>query len=222
MPKMSKERSRWRTRPDEFVSVAEFSLAVASDRPGMLPKALMSRLLLHIELGPYNEAELRAIVSKLCRAVRLRVSSQAVTLLARSARGIPRAAAHLVDLLESYHARTTRALTKSDILHFLEAHGTDRDHLLRQIERRYLVALANQQGATSINFLATVLGVDRAYVENTVEPPLRRHGYVDVRPSGRCLTSSGMRMVGEISETWDGCTGTPADIEGQADQESQP
>lgn len=204
IPKMTKENGRWRTQPDEFNSVAEFTFACATDQPGRLPKALLSRLLLRIELGPYNQHELRAITSKLCLTAGLRVSSQAVTLLARAARGIPREAAHLVELLENYDARTTRNLTKDYIRRFLEAHGMDVDQMLRQIERRYLLVLTGQDGTTSLQALSNILGLDRPYVENTVEPPLRRLGYVDVKPSGRCLTSQGKKVAGEICPAQEG------------------
>ena len=152
---------------------------------------------------------------KLCRDAAISVSSQGVTLIARAARGIPREAAHLVELLKSYHAnQTTRDLTKDDIRCFLGAHGTDGEHLLRQIEKRYMLALVGQAGTTSLQALSNILGVDRDYVLNTVEPPLRQQGFVAVKPSGRCLTSQGKGVALHIQTGMEERTGdAPASSE---------
>lgn len=194
--RMEENKGRWSTLPTERVELEHFTLVAATDKPGALGKAMLSRFGLRVELGPYSVAELRAIAEQLCREEGVCVSTHALTLLAKAARGIPREVTHLVELLQSY-IPDAREITKKDLRRFLDDHGWDED-FLRPLDRRYLLALRGQERPTSLQHLAAVVGVDRDYLVDSVETVLRRLGYVEVHPTGRKLSCSGAEMAEKL------------------------
>ena len=184
-----------RTSVRTTMSIASATLVCATDQPGRLNKALLSRLVLRLELAPYEAHEMREIVRGVAREQQVPLTSQAVTLLARASRGIPREARHLVLLVKTFFEELSTPLTKGQVGEFLSAHLFDAQ-LLRPAERRYLTALRDAGTAMQLRHVATILGLDARYVVREVEPELFRRGLVEFQSSGRrALTATGRALA---------------------------
>ena len=199
--KMDFSKRRGDAAIDEVVSIANFTLIVASDRPGKLSNALLGRIPLRIRLGAYSDAEMRAICDAVCRDERIAASSHARTVLACAARGIPREVANLIDLLKSFYPEQEpgQEITKGEVLAFLQEHGID-EHMLRPEERQVLRTLLGQDRPISARLLARVIGVDLRYLENHVEAPLLISRLVEITPTGRRLTAKGREIAATLLE----------------------
>jgi Holliday junction DNA helicase RuvB len=180
----------------ETQSVPEFTAVLATDRPGCLIRALRSRVSLELELLAYSVSDLRAIVRSVCEREGLEPTPQAVTLLAEAARGTPRRAVQFVELLGRYDAE--RFVNEPAVREFLLEHGID-DHGLAPLDRNYVLLLHKQSRPTSVTCLARLLGVDVHYLEDAVEPQLRRDGLVEVSATGRQLTSAGRNVAQDLA-----------------------
>ncbi|MFC1610095.1 AAA family ATPase [Myxococcota bacterium] len=219
--KMQESRGRLRTTTGETASIAEHCLAIATDRPGRISAALLARLPLKIDLGAYTDSEMRTIIHQHISDKRdtPNLSSQAITLMARAARGIPREAIQLIKLLHSYHPASDREVTKRDLHEFLRANKID-NYMLRPDERKCLFELHKQQQPMRMHHLARLVGVDRDYLVNTVEVALIRDRYIEVLASGRRLTAKGQLVAEELIKEWGESDGASADT--TSDREVSP
>ena len=126
------------------ISVADFCLAISTTNPGQLIKPLRSRLKLNITLDLYSLSEIREIIGRICENQRLRLSTQAITLLAQASRGNPRRAGQFGRLMSDYYADMDEELSKNRVAAYLEHHGVDLKTMLDNLEQQYLCALLNQ------------------------------------------------------------------------------
>jgi Holliday junction DNA helicase RuvB len=171
------------------------TLIFATDRPGKLLTALLRRIGIRVHFAPYPEAELKEIVERVADRRGLLFSPQSARRLARMCNGLPRRAEHLVTQIRHHFPDAEqRKFTVSDVVSFLREWGIDRHGLGRQ-ERRYLRFIA-QNGAASLETLASYLGLDLQYVKGQVEQPLRYRGLLRITSSGRVLTRRGQTLVG--------------------------
>ena len=72
-----------------FESIAEFTLIIATNAPGLIKQALRSRLT-RIEFDPYSQKELKTIAERIAESLGISISPQAANLLATTAQGSPR------------------------------------------------------------------------------------------------------------------------------------
>jgi Holliday junction DNA helicase RuvB len=174
----------------EALRVPRFTLLLATDQPGRLKNALRKRIPTEVHLAPYEEPEMKVIVERVALKEGLRLTAQAAGLLASTCHGLPRKAEHQVQKLRYYYPAAGEAeLTKEDVDAFLTAFGIDGCGF-GEMERKYLDYLY-REGATSLQTLAAILGVDAAYVLHQVEHPLKHRGLITVAKAGRRLSSAG-------------------------------
>jgi Holliday junction resolvasome RuvABC ATP-dependent DNA helicase subunit len=187
----------------EFVSVADFTLILSTNIPGALRSALISRCPMRIHLEPYSTAEMREIVRALTVKRNLHISNQALTPLVEVARGIPRRAAHWIDLAYMYFPGADGELTKSDVCDFLRHSKieTAENLMLDAYEQQYLRILLAGDKPMVLGHLAHNLGLDRKFVFEEIETLLVRDGLVELADSKRRLTEKGRSAALRLMET---------------------
>lgn len=178
----------------ETISLAEFTLCLATDRPGIISKALRDRVSISMHLMPYPLREMRAIVERVCEQEDVVLNGHAVTVLARAARGIPREAGKLLKLLASYCPDQHQEMTKPDVEEFLEANDIDPETMLRRNERRYLALFAVVNHPVNLGFISESIGTDPMELTRNVEPFLIREGLLHISSKGRELTTKGQAV----------------------------
>jgi holliday junction DNA helicase RuvB len=199
-----------RLNRSKTTSIAEFTLILATNRPGGLLKALRSRLL-SFELDPYSLDELRAIATSVGEKEDLEMTGQAISELARTAQGSPRNLAMRIDSLKLFHPGVMK-LDQAHVRSLLVSEGVDERGLSRH-QRLYLEILKRQPRHTcSVGRMAAMLGCDITHLREALEPYLIEQGFIDFQPGhGRVLTSVGRAAAG----------GSTSDDEGIEVEESQ-
>ena len=171
------------------VSVAPFTLIVATNRPGGLLTALRSRL--HVmHFARYEVEELRMICDRVAATHGLEFSAQAARHIAVLSQGTPRRVVKAVGLLRMVHPQTGR-FDLPTVRAALRELGTD-DLGLDSVQRRALALVAaNPQRRLSHEVLTTMLGLDSSYVRTEVEPFLVNQGLLSIDTHRRRVLTEG-------------------------------
>jgi Holliday junction DNA helicase RuvB len=178
----------------EPIPIAALTVIFATDQPGRLLNALLKRIPTTVRLRPYPEKELKEIVTRVARRLRLLLSPQAARQLAKACNGLPRRAEHHVLKLRLYFPDAEdRDIACSDVRKYLAARGIDK-HGFGKDQRQFLAFIA-KNGSASLEALAGYLGVDAEYVRTQVEQPLRYRALITVGRSGRVLTRRGKAWI---------------------------
>jgi Holliday junction resolvasome RuvABC ATP-dependent DNA helicase subunit len=172
--------------------MAEITVMLATNRPGGLPQALLSRLIT-LELQPYSRVELKTITQAVAAQREMTLTGQAARVVAEHA-GTPRAVEQLLEVTQTLRGRDIKQADVEFILY--ERLGFDK-HGTTPHQRELLRALArapdNQMTSSE---LVAVLGLDRVHVRDALEPPLVRLGLLNIGPDRRrALTARGRELV---------------------------
>ncbi len=186
-----------------YISVADFTLILSTNIPGALRSALISRCPMKIHLEPYSTAEMREIIKELLEKRNLRVSAQAITCFVEVSRGIPRRAAHWVDLAYKYFPDTDTELSKLKICDFLRDFRIEKAEnlMLDNFEQDYLKILLSGEKPMLLGHLAHNLGLDQKFIFEEIETPLFRDGLVEITESKRRLTNKGKNAALQLAKT---------------------
>ena len=194
IPKIDGDK-RKQVSSDAWVAIPPFTLIAATDQHGQLLNALGRRLPLKWTLGWYSDTEMRQIVFNRATELGVLLNEQACTRLAKSAKGAPRRARHLLESLHLVMPVTDRPLTKPEIVRFLlESQGMD-DNNLTSIDHAYLDAL-RKNPVLSLQNIARQLGLDMKAVCRDIEEYLIRRGLIVIGSQGRRLTEDGLALAG--------------------------
>ncbi len=201
-------------RMKKLVNIGDFTLIGATNQPGSLKRALLSRLKV-IELDPYSNAELKAIAERIAEEEGFVLTPQAARKLAETAQGTPRRVDSRVRDLKTFFPGIQR-FTQEHVEELLVAERID-EHGLVPYQRQYLSALANStRGSSTLERLCVKLGCDPAYIRKEIEPYLVDRGFVDLQTArGRTITPEGQALAAMFED--DGA-GTP--VVGESLQET--
>ena len=179
------------------IDLAAFTLIGATTRTGLLTTPLRDRFGIHSRLHFYDHPELEAIVARGARLLRLPLTPDGATEIARRARGTPRVATRLLRRVRDFAtvegtgevdaAIADRALTQLEV----DALGLD------SLDRRYLRCIADNYGGgpVGVDTMAAALSEQRDTLEDVVEPYLLQQGLLQRTPRGRLLTHLAWRHL---------------------------
>ncbi len=175
----------------EPLLVPPFTVVLATDKPGGLKNAMHKRIPSTLHLDPYGDHELRAIVEQVAAKEGVSLTPQAASLLAGTCHGLPRKAEHRVRKLRLHYPDAEEVSFSSEqVREFLDAFEIDSSGFGAH-ERNYLNHL-HQEGASSLETLAAILNVDKAFVTQQVEHALIHNKLIAITRSGRRLTQAGL------------------------------
>ncbi len=177
--------------------VPPVTFVVATNYAGDLPPAIQSRCPITKQFQPYNTDELCQMISQYAQSQGLRLTDEALVMLASRACGIPRTAKQFVDhtCLKAVDGQVTELAAKQtfDLL------GIDHEGLDTAC-RAYLKALHDQGGKASEKTLGVCIGEDPKTIRNVIEPRLIRKGFVTIGAGGRLLTATGRQHITQTDE----------------------
>lgn len=174
-------------------SVAEFTLIIATNIPGKIQKALVTRLK-RFELEPYSPTELRAIADRVARKANMDISGQAVTVIAETCQGTPRYISSRIESLKLYWPGLPR-FSNHHVYSMLAGEGIGRLGTTA-MQRRYLELLLHSRAGCSLSRLAAQLGCDAGYIRDSIEPYLAQLGFVEFHGGqGRLITAEGREFI---------------------------
>ena len=181
-----------------ILDAQNITVLAATDRPGTLLSAFKKRFPLRLDLHPYSQREMVAIVRQRAADSNVLLTAQAAKALAQTCRGAPRIARHQLNNLTAYFgANSPREFTSERVRQFLAALEIDALGLGRA-DRQYMKVLDERQGrGVSLHYLALRLSIDEAQIANDIEPYLVQNGLIVLDRRGRLLSTEGLEYIHE-------------------------
>ncbi|MBI4504006.1 MAG: Holliday junction branch migration DNA helicase RuvB [Chloroflexi bacterium] len=175
-----------------------FTVIGATTRYALLSAPLRDRFGATFRLDYYSQAAMEQIVARSARILGVPIEPEAVTEIARCARGTPRVANRLLRRVRDYaevRADGRVALqVAQDALGMLEIDALGLD----EIDRRVLHVIAEKYdgGPVGLETLAAAVGEEADTIMDVYEPYLLQLGFLQRTPRGRTLTPAGYRHLG--------------------------
>lgn len=190
----------------------KFTLVGATTKAGMLSNALRDRFGFVCRLDFYTHEELSAIVARTANILGVTMDGDAVSAVARRARGTPRIANRLVRLVRDFGQYQGAAVVDGAIAcSALESYQVD-ELGLDVTDRRLLeIIIENYDGGpVGLETLAATIGEDSDTLEDVWEPFLIQKGFIQRTSRGRMATPFAYQHLGrEVSSKVKSMTGSP-------------
>ena len=180
------------------IDLPPFTLVGATTRAGDLTSPLRDRFGITCKLKYYDEDELRLIIERTSRVLKMPIDHNAAVSLAKRSRGTPRIANRLfkrvrdfalVDgLLEINEEITDKALSRLKV----DKVGLDEVDLefLRSIVEKF------NGGPVGVETIATSIGEEISTIEDVIEPYLLQNGFIKRTARGRVVTKKAYEHLG--------------------------
>jgi Holliday junction DNA helicase RuvB len=170
--------------------IEKFTLVGATTRAGQLGAPLRDRfgVILHLEL--YTSQELEKIISRSSRILKIEITSDGASEIAKRSRGTPRIANRLLKRVRDFaQVRGTGEINFEISQHALERLEIDKLGLDSN-DRKILEAIIKfyNGGPVGIETLAAAIGEEAVTIEDVYEPYLLQIGFLARTPRGRTAT----------------------------------
>tara|TARA_B100001121_G_C18626175_1_gene591835 strand:+ start:80 stop:1135 length:1056 start_codon:yes stop_codon:yes gene_type:complete len=180
------------------IDLPKFTLIGATTRSGLITTPLRERFGIQMRMNFYDEPELLQIVERGANLLKMDLTSDGASEIAKRSRGTPRVAGRLLRRVRDFamvdEAITVDADAADSALNKL---GVDSAGLDR-MDHRYLTAIAEHYGGgpVGVETLAAALAEQRDVLEEVIEPYLIQQGLLQRTPRGRMLTSQTWQRLG--------------------------
>ncbi len=172
------------------LELSPFTLVGATTRTGLLSNPLRDRFGIIFHLDFYSEDELKKIVKRSSRILRIEITEDGASEIAARSRATPRVANRLTKRVRDY------AQVRGDGVIDLETARLALDMLevdkfgLDTMDRRLLetIIFKFDGGPVGIDTLAAAIGEEGATLEDVYEPYLVKEGFLDRTLRGRMAT----------------------------------
>ena len=177
-----------------------FTCVGATTRQGLLSGPLRDRFGAVYRLDFYSKAELERIVTRSARILEIEIQSEAVSEIARRARGTPRIANRLLRRVRDYaqvkaDGRATVDVTRR-ALSMLEVDEIGLEPLDRRLLDTLIVKFRG--GPVGLDTLATSVSEEPETIEDVHEPYLIQIGFLARTARGRVATELAYRHLGIV------------------------
>lgn len=174
------------------LSLPRFTVVGATTRAGLLPAPLRDRFGFTGYLQYYDADELEVVVDRSAKIINLRISKEAVSVLASRSRGTPRIANRLLRRVQDYAQVHGNGIADIECanraLDLFEVDSCGIDRLDRLILELLCLRFAGKP--VGITTIAISAGEEPETVETVVEPFLVRQGFIVRTPRGRMATAA--------------------------------
>ena len=180
------------------IDLAPFTLVGATTRAGLLATPLRDRFGIPLRLEFYSPNELEHVLHHAARRMKIDLTQDGASEIARRGRGTPRVAGRLLRRVCDFaHAEGAERVDRAVAARGLARLEVD-EAGLDGMDRRYLRALIETYGGGPVgaDSLAAVMSESRDAVEDVVEPYLLQQGYVLRTPRGRVAAAAAYGHIG--------------------------
>ena len=180
------------------IDLPPFTLVGATTRAGDLTSPLRDRFGITCKLKYYDEDELRQIIERTSRVLKMPISHAAAVSLAKRSRGTPRIANRLfkrvrdfalVDGLDEITEDITdKALSRLKV----DKVGLD------EVDLEFLKAIIEKfnGGPVGVETIASSIGEEISTIEDVIEPYLLQNGFIKRTARGRVVTKKAYEHLG--------------------------
>ncbi len=173
------------------IQMDQFTLIGATTSAGDVSQPMRDRFGEIVQMRPYTQDELSAIVCRSAEKLGLETSVEADAEIARRSRGTPRVANRLLRRVRDFaQAEGVAEVFVDFVSRCCDSLGID-ELGLDQISRDYLRVLSDRGRPTGLALAASLLGESPDTIESAVEPFLVRSGLIERGPGGREATARG-------------------------------
>jgi Holliday junction DNA helicase RuvB len=177
----------------------ELTIVGATTMLGKVSKPMIDRFPNLFQLQPYDHSEIVSLVHRNAELMEVVMDGEAVELLAKRCRGVPRVLNNLLKRLRDLQVvKEYDLLTANLAVEFLQDIGIY-EHGLTQSDLRYLESL--KDNSLGIKTLSAILGESIETVEFLIEPYLLQLGLIDKTSKGRSLTPGGRNKLNSLNLT---------------------
>jgi len=173
-----------------------FTLIGATVRAGLLTSPLRDRFGVVERLDFYTPAELKLILNRSARILKVEIEEEGATIIATASRGTPRVANRLLKRVRDYaQVKADNIITEAVAREALDMLQLDQKGL-DEIDRRLLTALVEkfEGGPVGLDTLAACISEEPETLEDVYEPYLMQLGLLKRTARGRMVTS----LVGDL------------------------
>lgn len=173
-----------------------FTLIGATTRMGLLTGPLRSRFGINIRIDYYPHEEIKEIVKRSAKILKVEIKEEGAVEIARRSRGTPRIANRLLKRVRDFAIVKGDGVIDKDIARYaLEKLEVD-EYGLNEMDKKIIETLFHKfhNRPVGIKTLAFAVGEDEGTIEEVYEPFLIREGFIEKTPRGRVLTRKALHV----------------------------
>lgn len=182
------------------INLPAFCLIGATTRSGLLSNPLRDRFQAHLHFDFYEENDLKQIILNNAPKLGINLENEAVSEIARRARGTPRIANRVLRRVRDFAVveglKSISASNVSKPLAMLEIDSLGLDRMDRKILK--IIRDIYSNGPVGIEALCATLGEDRGTIEEVYEPYLLKEGLLIRTPRGRAITERAAQHLASV------------------------
>jgi Holliday junction DNA helicase RuvB len=178
--------------------IPPFTLIGATTLLGLTTAPLRSRFRQIIELEPYNDEDLRTIISNAATKLAFDVPGEVSRAIAIRSRGTARTAISHLMWYRDYVQADGGVATMEALQAAFELKGIDRNGMNRT-DREYLKRLIEADEPVGVETLASAIGESAETLEESTEPFLLKQGFINRTPRGRVATEKARQTLMEVA-----------------------
>ncbi len=182
------------------IALSPFTLVGATTRSGLLTAPLRSRFGINARLAYYDSATLQHIIERSAGILKVTITSEAASELARRSRGTPRIANLLLRRVRDFAQMKGNGVIDLPITQYsLQALQVDKNGL-DEMDNKILSTIIDKfrGGPVGLTTISTAVSEDPGTIEEVYEPFLIQEGYLMRTPRGREVTALAYSHLGKI------------------------
>ncbi len=182
-------------KPNNFKWIPFFTLVGATTLAGKLSKPFRDRFKINITFSPYAQDEMERIVTLHSAIIKIKLTSTAVKLIAKRARGVPRLAVGFIERLRDELVYSGVEIGNSSIVSKLfDDMGIDEEGFTKS-ELKILQFLLEIGTPVGLDNLSIMIDEDQKTIRDYIEPFLIRKGMIIISGRGRLITQKGIDYI---------------------------
>ncbi len=180
------------------IDLPPFTLIAATTRVNLVSSPLRSRFGAIFRIDYYENDDIRKIIERSAEILKVKISPDAVSIIAKASRFTPRLANRLLkrsrDIAE---VNDLKAVKKETVLEAFDMLGIDEMGLEIHDRRLLEIMIEKFRGRpVGLNALTASLGEEKDVIEEIYEPYLLKIGFIQRTPSGRIATDDARKWLG--------------------------
>lgn len=178
--------------------VPRVTIIGATTRVALLSSPLRDRFGMILRLDFYTDEEMREIVFRSCKILKLPIDDESTRKIAERSRKTPRLANRILkrarDLYEVDQHTMVNTIVIDQLFSILEIDAIG----LTAMDRKYLLTIVNKfdGGPVGLSTLSASLSEDQLTIEDFIEPYLIQIGFIKKTSKGRMLTDRAYQHLG--------------------------
>jgi len=182
------------------ITLNPFTLVGATTRMGLLTAPMRARFGINCHLDYYDVDTLKKIIHRSAAILKLEISKEGASEIARRSRGTPRIANALLRRVRDFaQVKGDGTITLEIAKYALEALNVD-EYGLDEMDNKILSTIIQKfkGGPVGISTIATAIGEEAGTIEEVHEPFLIMEGFIHRTPRGREATEKAYQHLGIV------------------------